>query len=376
MPLTVLQVLPELESGGVERGTLEVAAELVRRGHRSLVLSGGGRMVAQLEQQGSTHITAPVGSKNPLTLLQVARLRRIIREERIDILHARSRVPAWVAWMAWKSLPERERPRFITTVHGAYSVSRYSAIMTKGEAVIAVSRTIRDYVSSRYPQTPAERIHLIPRGVDPEEFPYGYQPSNEWRESFLTQFPQCRDRRLITLPGRITRLKGHEALLRLIPSLKAQGLAVQALIVGGEDPRRKHYADELRQMIQSMQLSADVTLTGHRSDMKEIYALSDVVLSLSSKPESFGRTVLEALQLGTPVAGFDHGGVGEILSDVFPEGRVPFEDEAELQKTVTSLLVNQTRVPPTSHYRLADMLNATASLYETMATERAARSAA
>ena len=142
-PLTVLQVVPELEAGGVERGTLEVARELVRRGHRSLVISNGGRMVEQLQREGSTHIQCPIGRKSPLTLWQFGRMRRLLRDEHVDVVHARSRIPAWVTWLAWKSLPTTQRPHFVTTVHGLYSPNAYSQIMTRGEVVIAVSRTFR-----------------------------------------------------------------------------------------------------------------------------------------------------------------------------------------------------------------------------------------
>jgi len=178
--LTVLQVLPALDSGGVERGTLEIARALVAAGHRSLVVSRGGRLVAQLEAEGSEHIALPVDRKALSSLWQVGPFRQLLAERQPDIVHARSRVPAWIAWLAWRKLPEAQRPHFVTTVHGLNSVSFYSAIMTKGERVIAVSETVRDYIRTHYPQCPEERIRLIYRGVDPAEFPHGYQPSPDW----------------------------------------------------------------------------------------------------------------------------------------------------------------------------------------------------
>ena len=164
--LTVLQVLPALDGGGVERGTLEVAAALAQRGHRSLVISAGGRHVDRLEAAGSRHIAWPIGAKTPLVLRWVRPLRRLLLEERVDILHARSRLPAWVAWLAWRGLPPERRPRFLTTVHGLYSVNAYSAVMTRGERIIAVSDTARDYVLANYPGVEPERIAVIHRGVD------------------------------------------------------------------------------------------------------------------------------------------------------------------------------------------------------------------
>lgn len=363
-PLTILQILPELNSGGVERGTLEVGAEIVRRGHRSLVVSGGGRMVEALEQAGSQHFAASVGNKSPLTLRQVGWLRKLIIEQNVDIVHARSRVPAWVAWLAMRKIPEVQRPHFVTTVHGQYSVSRFSEIMTRGDRVIAVSGTIENYIRGNYPQTPVDRVHTIYRGVDPAEFPHGYQPSDEWMQDLHREWPCLAGKRLLTLPGRITRLKGHVDFLKMLVSLRDSGVDAHGLIVGGVDRRKLRYAAEVKKAVAELGLKDDVTFTGHRSDMKEFYAVSDVVFSLSSKPESFGRTVLEALNLGTPVVGYSHGGVGEILSDVFPTGAVPVGDCDELTDRVTQLLEQRTVVPPVSQYSLAEMLEQTLQLYE------------
>ena len=234
-PLTILQILPGLNSGGVERGTLEVGAEIVRRGHRSLVVSGGGRMVEQLEQAGSQHFAASVGNKSPLTLRQVGWLRKLIIEQNVDIVHARSRVPAWVAWLAMRKIPEVQRPHFVTTVHGQYSVSRFSEIMTRGDRVIAVSGTIEDYIRGNYPQTPVDRVHTIYRGVDPAEFPHGYQPSDEWMQDMHREWSCLAGKRLLTLPGRITRLKGHVDFLKMLVSLRDSGVDAHGLIVGGVD---------------------------------------------------------------------------------------------------------------------------------------------
>ena len=201
-PLTVLQLLPALEGGGVERGTLEVARALVDAGHRSLVMSAGGRLVGQLTSEGSEHLPWDIGRKHLATLRLVRPLRRLLRERHIDIVHVRSRVPAWILELALRGMPASKRPIRISTVHGLYSVSRYSAIMTRGERVVAVSNTVRDYIVDNYPQCPPERIEVIPRGVDPAEFPRDYRPDDGWRRAFFGQFPQARDRRLLVLPGR------------------------------------------------------------------------------------------------------------------------------------------------------------------------------
>jgi len=364
--LSVAQLLPALNGGGVERGTLEVARELVRRGHRSVVISAGGRLVPDLISEGSEHLAWPLGVKSPLTLRWVWPLRRWLTEQRIDVLHARSRLPAWIGWLAWRGMDPATRPRFVTTVHGLYSVSRYSAIMNRGERVIAVSETVRDYLRRHYPEWPAERIQVIQRGVDPTAFPYGYQPSAAWLADWRQHYPHWQDAPVLTLPGRLSRLKGHEDFIELIARLRARGSSVRGLIVGGVEPRRQRYADQLRQKVRSLGLEEVLLFTGHRNDMREIYAVSTLVLSLSAQPESFGRTVLEALSLGTPVVGYDHGGVGEILVRLYPAGLTPFGDLDALTARVSELLTTAPLVPPEPVFPLRRMLDETLALYESL----------
>ncbi len=364
--LSVVQLLPALNGGGVERGTLEVARELVKRGHRSIVISAGGRLVPELVNAGSEHLAWPLGVKSPLTLRWVWPLRRWLTEQHIDILHVRSRLPAWIGWLAWRGMNPATRPRFVTTVHGLYSVSRYSAIMTRGERVIAVSQTIHDYLRRHYPDLPPERIEVIPRGVNPAEFPCGYQPSATWLDAWRQQYPQLQNALILTLPGRLSRLKGHEDFIELISRLRQRGLPVYGLIVGGEEPGRQRYAAALRERVRTRGLSEALLFTGHRSDMREIYAVSTLVLSLSAQPESFGRTALEALSLGTPVVGYNHGGIGEILARLYPAGLTPLGDLAALTTKVTELLTAAPPVPTEPAFPLQRMLDETLALYETL----------
>lgn len=362
--LTIVQALPALHSGGVEKGTLEIARALVAAGHRSIVISNGGRLVAQLEQEGSEHITIPVHRKSLTSLLQVRRFRQIICTIKPDIVHARSRIPAWIAWLALRKLPAETRPRFITTVHGMYSVSPYSAIMTKGEKVIAVSKTVLQYISDNYPACPADKIELIYRGVDPDEFPFDYKPGVEWLEAWHTEFPLLADKVILTLPGRITRLKGHETFIRLIHSLVDAGLPVHGLIVGGAEEKKKSYQTELKTLITSLGLESNITFTGLRSDIREILSQSQLVFSLSTKPETFGRTTLEALSLGRPVIGWGIGGVGEILTAMFPDGRIPNGDEEQLLRMTRHLLQHPTAPARNSQFLLSNMQQQTLSLYK------------
>ncbi|WP_029134553.1 glycosyltransferase family 4 protein [Sedimenticola selenatireducens] len=361
--LTVLQMLPALEGGGVERGTLEVAEALAGRGHRSLVISAGGRMVQQLEAEGSEHFCWPVDRKTPWTLRLIWPLRRFLKEQGVDILHFRSRVPGWVAYLAWRGMDRHSRPRLISTVHGLHSVSAYSAVMTKGERVIAVSKTVQRYILENYPSTPPERINLVYRGVDPAAFPYGYKPADEWLTNWYKEFPQLRGKKVLTLAGRITRLKGHHDFIGLIQMLIEDGMPVHGLIVGGEDPRRLAYAEELQEKISSLGLQGDITFTGNRSDIRDVYAVSDLVLSLSTKPESFGRSVLEALSMGVPVVGYDHGGVGEILKALFVEGLTPLSDIDQLKNRVKKLLNSRCCVEKNKVFLHASMIEKTLAIY-------------
>jgi len=174
--LTVLQVLPALDVGGVERGVLEIAQELVRHGHRSLVISAGGRLVDKLIAGGSEHIALSLGTKSLFTLRHIPKLKQILVGEKVTILHARSRMPAWICYLAWRSMHAGQRPHFVTTVHGPYTVNFYSSVMTRGESVIAISDYIRNYILDNYPGVDKSSIELIHRGVSPEQFPYGYRP--------------------------------------------------------------------------------------------------------------------------------------------------------------------------------------------------------
>ena len=364
--LTVVQMLPALEGGGVERGTLEVAKELVRRGHRSIVISAGGRLVEHLVAEGSEHVAWPVGAKRLSTLLLIPRLARFLREQRPDVLHLRSRLPAWVGYWACKGLQQDERPHLITTVHGLYRVGRYSSVMTRGERVIAVSRTIREYILKNYPAVDPGRIQVIYRGVNPPQFPFGYKPSEDWYRDWRRSYPQLQGKRVLALPGRITRRKGHEDLIHLIKRLRADGLAVHGLIVGGAEASKRSYLNELKARVIDAGLEQDLSFTGHRSDIREVMAVSDLVLSLSREPESFGRTVLEALSLGVPVIGYGHGGVGEVLDQVFPAGLVPLGDTGALQQRVVDFITSAPPVPREHPFSLQRMLDETLDLYESL----------
>lgn len=366
--LTVMQLLPALEAGGAERSALEVARALVADGHRSIVVSAGGRMVAQLVAEGSEHVAMPIGAKSLASFAQVPALRALFKSERPDIVHARSRMPAWIGWVALRGLSPR--PRFVTTAHGLNSTGRYSAIMARGERVICVSNTVRDFLLRSYTRTDPTRLVVIPRGIDPRDFPYGYQPDNFWREWFFAEFAQLDGAPLLTLPGRGTRLKGHADAIGLVADLKARGIATRLLLLGARQPGREAYIAELEQLAESRGVGDWVAISAQRDDARDIYALSALVLQLSNKPESFGRTVVEALSLCRPVLGYDHGGVGELLTELYPAGRVPPGDRERLAERAAELLRAAPAISPLTSYHLADMQAATLALYRELLAGR------
>jgi glycosyltransferase involved in cell wall biosynthesis len=360
--LTVVQLIPALQSGGAERSALEIARALVQAGHRSVVISAGGRLVGQLLAEGSEHITLDLGRKSLLTLTRIGTLRRVLRELKPDIVHARSRLPAWMGWWALSGMAPR--PHFITTVHGLNSPGRYSGILLRGERVIAVSQTMRDYVLSHYRWLEPGRVRVIPRGIDPVAFPYGHRPDDAWQKAFLAEYPVLTGAPLLTLPARGTRLKGHHDAIELLADLKRRGIEARLLLLGVIEPGRETYVAELRNLIRLRGVTSQVVLTPPRPDIRDIYAISALVLQLSNKPESFGRTVIEALSLCRPVLGYAHGGVGELLAELYPAGRVPPGDRERLVERAAELLRVAPPISPLQSYRLADMQQATLALYD------------
>ena len=361
--MKVMQVLPELNSGGVERGTLEVADFLVKLGHEALVVSNGGRLVSKLEESGARHIAMPVHRKSLSSLFQVRPFRKLLEREKPDILHIRSRVPGWIAYLAWRKMDKATRPRLVSTVHGFYSVNRYSAVMTKGERVIAVSESIRDYMLANYPGTDAGKITVIHRGVSPGEFPTGYEAPVGWRAEWDSQHPGLSGKRLLLLTGRITRWKGQVDFIRVVAGLKAKRADVHGLLVGETHPNKKAYEAELMKLAVQLGVADDITFLGHRRDMKELISIAEIVYSLSLDPEAFGRVSLEALSIGKPVLAYGHGGVREQLERIFPEGLVEPGDVSLAIDRSAEILEDSPRPGFIGDFTLERMLSSTMGVY-------------
>jgi len=363
--LTVVQLLPALQSGGVERSTLEIAAALVAAGHRALVVSAGGRLVKPLLDSGAEHLTLDIGRKSLLTLRHMPTLRRLFAEVDADIVHARSRLPAWLGLKAVRALPAARRPHWVTTVHGLNSPGRYSQVMTTGEQVICVSETVRAFVRQHYPDVADERLRVIPRGVDVRQFPQVARTDRRARLRMASEHAWLADLQapVLLLPGRGTRLKGHIHALRLLACLHASGVPAHLWMLGTDEPGREAYVAEMRQQAQGLGIEAAVHISAPTARIADAYAASDLVLQLSDKPEAFGRTVVEALSVGRPVLGWDHGGVGELLRQLQPSGAVALGDATALGERALALLAQPPSLPSRIPFTLQAMQRETLRLY-------------
>ena len=308
---TVLQVLPALgAAGGVERGTVEVAEAIVRAGGRALIASAGGPLRREAERAGAVHFELPLDSKNPFVIrANIDRLQALIEKESVDLVHARSRAPAWSAWPAAR----RTGRHFVTTFHGTYGAvnwikRRYNSIMTKGDLVIAISAFIAGHIRQNY-GVPATRIRIVHRGVDLGRF----DPKSVTAERVVTLANAWRltdGWPVVMLPGRLTRWKGQTVFLEAIARLGRSDL--RAVLVGGAEGRHNFRA-ELENQIARLKLEHVVRLVDHCNDMPAAYMLADVVVSASIEPEAFGRVVAEAQAMGRPVVATDHGGAKECV---------------------------------------------------------------
>lgn len=366
----VLQVLPSLETGGVERGTVEITQAIVAAGGVALVASGGGRLVEAVEQAGGRHVQLPLASKSPVTIWRNAdRLSGLIRTERVSIIHARSRAPAWSALLAAR----RAGARFVTTYHGAYNEGvpgkrRYNAVMAKGERVIAISRYVAELLAARH-AVEAARIRIIPRGVDTALFdPDGLSGPRLAKLAEAWRVPVGVP--IVMLPARLTRWKGASVLIDAMARL-ARTDACCFLV--GATQGREHFARQLAAQAQALGIGDRVRLVGHCDDMPAALALADVVVSASLDPEGFGRIVIEAQAMTRPVIATDHGGAAETVDHLVTGWRVPPGDAGALATALDHALAmrpeerramgTRARASVLAHYTTATMQAATLDVY-------------
>lgn len=366
-PLKIVQVLPALNSGGVERGTVELARELVLGGHTSVVISSGGRMVDGLLAEGSEHISFPVHRKSLWSLLQVRPMRRLLESLAADVVHVRSRAPAWIVWLAWRRMNPATRPRLVSTFHGMYSVNFYSAVMARAEHLIAISDCVKNYITTNY-KADERRISLIPRGLDPAAF-NREACTPEWKKELFRQYPQLQNKHIILMPGRLTRWKGQEAFLEMMFRLIRLRQDCHGVVVGDAEPGKQHYFDELLAMRSSLGLDEAVTFVGHRSDIAQFYGLASVTCHMSNKEEPFGRTVPESLASGTPVVAYDRGGASESLNVGFPQGLVAPDDIVGFAARVADVIDADAVLTLPESYYLSSQLASTLAVYRRLLAE-------
>jgi glycosyltransferase involved in cell wall biosynthesis len=307
----ILQVLPRLESGGVERGTVEITAAIRDAGWKPLVASAGGAMIPHITHAGGEHLTLPLDSKNPFVIYANAqKLVRIIKKRNVSLVHARSRAPGWAAYLAakWSGVP------FVTTFHGIYGTEnalkkRYNSVMVKGARVIAVSTFVRDHILANY-AIDATRIRTIPRGVDFSLFEASKVKPGRIQELTKSWMLYDNFAPVIFCPGRISRIKGQHVLVEALAKLA--NVPFQC-IIAGTDNGHEDYREELEQLIRARGLAEKVRIANATNFMAEAYTLSSIVVVPSSQPESFGRVAIEAQAMGRLVIATDHGGARETI---------------------------------------------------------------
>jgi lipopolysaccharide heptosyltransferase II len=355
--MNILQILPELNVGGVETGTVDLSKYLISQGHKSVVVSNGGVLVDQLQSGGTKHYTLPVHKKNFFTAWScVGKLVKIIRKEKIDIVHARSRVPAWIAFFACR----RTEAHFMTTCHGYYSLHFFSRVMGWGKIVIAISEVIARHMVQDF-GVPAENIRVIPRSVDLAKFSLPRVPKTNKKE-----FTVC-------IVGRITPLKGHPFFLKAMARVIHDMPSVRVEVIGDAPPKKQAYKEELVMLTRRLGLSEHVKFLGNRRDIPELLSRADCLVLSTITQEAFGRVIIEAQAAGVPVVATSVGGVTEIIDHQKTGLLVLPKDVQGMADAVLRILkdpdmsarfVQQARKKIDERYTLAHMAEATIGVYK------------
>ena len=355
--LKVIQLLPELNIGGVERGTRDLSKALVEKGHQSTVISNGGLFEEDITQYGGKHIKLPVHKKSLFSFFLSKKLKTIYDQEKPDIVHVRSRMPAWINYFAFKNLSHK--PILISTFHGLYSTPIYSQIMSKVDHTIAISKTVKDYIISTYDLS-LDKITTIPRGCDSEVFNKD-ELSSLWLNEWYKEYPQTKNKIILTLPTRISEWKGVDSFIDLIANLNSNDF--HGLVVGPTSKSKEKYLTKLIRKVSNHNIKDKITFTGSRNDIANVYKLSDVVFNLSIKPEPFGRTTIEAIACGSKMIGWNHGGTKEILEKLYNDGLVRLNDNKQLKETVLKVSKSEFPHPDKNIYTSEKMIQETINLY-------------
>lgn len=328
---TILKVVPALNSGGVERGIVEIARQVVESGDNSIIVSSGGKLVPQLEAAGAKHIELNVASKNPFTIWRnIQKLVDIIKEHNVDIVHVHSRAPAWSCYKAAKITGAR----FVTTFHGIYNFydpikKYYNSIMTKGEVVIAVSEFVKKHIIENY-NIDSKKIKVIHRGVDYEDFmPENFTEKD--KEEYKDKYNAPLFTPILLLPARMTRWKGHLILIDALKEIK--DISFYCLLVG-DMSKHPDYVEEIKDRIYKNRIQNRVQLFNDEINVSKLYNIADIVLSTSIEPEAFGRTIIEAQSMKKLVVATKLGGVLETVEDGVTGFHVQPKDVQDLAQKI------------------------------------------
>ena len=361
-PLRILQLLPELNEGGVERGVVEMNRELVHRGIESVVISQGGRLAGQIDEDGGRHIALDVCSKNPISApWRILCLRRSLKEINPSILHARSRVPAWLCRFANRSLGIP----FVTTVHGINSVNRYSAIMASGDQVICVGEPIRQHVTKHY-EPDSAKLTVIPRGGDMDAFDPAKITSSDLvrvrNELGLTH------KIVIGSVGRITRAKDFETVITAIGLLCSEFQVLQGLIIGGVRHDKIKYAESLKRLAE-LTCPGRIIFAGNRTDMPDVYSCCNLIVNASPVMGNVARTLLEAMAMNKPVLSTELEGLENLVQDGVNGYKFNIGDKNDLSAKIRLLLKGaklQTRATIPKKFTLECMVESTVAIYRSL----------
>lgn len=387
---TILQIIPELDTGGAELSTVEIADAVVRAGGRALVLSEGGRLAPRITASGGVFVPFAAATKNPVRMLWNAhQIRRMIASEGVDLVHARSRAPAWSALIAAR----RAGVPFVTTYHGAYNERTrlkraYNAVMARGDVVIANSLYTKHLIEARY-GTPAERVRVIYRGVDGARFDPA-AVSEERKAAVRARFGAGPDTRIVLQPARLTSWKGQSTVIAAARLLEQDGRLGDSLIVlAGDAQGREAYRERLESEIREAGLAGKVVLPGHVEDVPAALAIAHLAVVASVEPEAFGRVATEAQAMGCPVIATDIGAppetvaavprvaAGEATGWLVPPGdagrlAAAMDEALSLSPEARAALGGRARARVLAHFSLDAMRRQTLEVYDSLLGTRLA----
>jgi len=355
--MNILQIIPALESGGVETGTIDLSLSLKKLGQTVVVVSSGGRMVKELENNGILHIKLPVHKKSPTSLFVIPKVAQVIKTHKIDVVHASSRLPAWIAFLACKVT----KTVFVTSCHGFYSKHFFSSIMARGKLVMVISKTIEKRMTEDF-GVPKKKIRLIYRGLDLSRYDY-LQDKYDKRSAMP----------IVLNIGRLTPIKGQYGFIKAMKHVTDKNKNVEAWIIGGVQKGKENYFDRLQALVKELALEKNIRFFGLKSNVPKLLKKGDCLVLSTNVPEGFGRTLIEAGAVGTVTCASNTGGIPEIIDDgisgiLFPpgndikmaEGILKLLENPGLSKTLAQNL----RKKVEQNFTLTQMAESTLSVYK------------